>query len=369
MENQDRCAQQPLYSCKYKVGFFGGKFLPFHLGHLDCVLRCASECEKLFVVLMYNGDEEREILQRYRGRFPRKYLEPRIREMAIRAELRPFENIEVIAYDCAPAEERSVAEGRHPWHYECQDMVSLMGKFDVAYSSEPEYSRAFCEFYPWAEAVLVDCGRRRTPISATQVRDMPFCKAYGYLPREYQVLVNRKVLVTGTESCGKSTLVRKLAAALGTSYTEEQGKLACEKYGVTSPLPEMYPQFIHKQREADAKAVSNANMVAICDTDAIVTAFYLELYEGEQLPLAREVARGNDWDLVFFVEPCVPWVADGLRLHNEQETRVEQATRLKEMYEGLGYKLVVLDGDYKANYDCALREIRAMLGYQDGEGE
>ena len=361
--------QQQAHFCKYETGFFGGKFLPFHIGHLDCVLRCASECEKLYVVLMYNGEEEREILREYTGQFPRKCLDPRYREMAIRAQLRPFENIEVIAYDCAPAFKRSVAEGRHPWYYECQDMVSIMGRFDMAYSSEPEYSRTFREFYHWADAVLVDPTRKRTPISSTQVRNMPFHEAYRYLPREYQVLVNRKVLFTGTESCGKSTLVRKLAAVLNTSFTEEQGKLACERYGVSSPLPEIYPQFVHAQKEANAKAVANANMVALCDTDAVVTAFYLDLYEGEKLPLAWETARGNGWDMVFFVEPCVPWVADGLRLHGDQQTRMEQAARLKTAYGRLGYRLVVLDGDYKANYDHALREIRALLGYRDGEEE
>lgn len=369
MENQERGPQQPLYRCKYEVGFFGGKFFPFHLGHLDCVLRCASECEKLYVVLMYNGDEERAVLEDYTGKFPRKHLDPRIREMAIRAELRPFENIEVIAYDCAPAYERSVMEGRHPWYYECQDMVRLMGRFDVAYSSEPGYSQTFREFYPWADAVLVDAARERTPISATQVRNMPFYEAYDYLPREYQVLVNRKVLFTGTESCGKTTLARKLAAVLNTSFTVEQGKLACEKYGVPSPLPQMYPQFVHAQMEADARAVASANKVAICDTDALVTAFYLDLYEGGKLPLAWEAARGNEWDIVFFVEPRVPWIADGLRLHSDQTTRIAQASRLKAAYEDLGLRLVVLDGDYRANYERALHEIKTMLGYRDGEGE
>ena len=26
----------------YKVGFYGGKFLPFHRGHLNCILRAAD---------------------------------------------------------------------------------------------------------------------------------------------------------------------------------------------------------------------------------------------------------------------------------------------------------------------------------------
>ena len=363
--------RRSINSCKYETGFFGGKFLPFHRGHLDCILRCASECEKLYVVLMLNGDEEREIRANYRGPFPPEHLNARTRELAMRAELAPFENIEVLAYDCREADERAVREGKHPWFYECRDMVRLMGKFDVAYSSEPAYAENFRAFYPWAQAVLLDEGRRRFPISATAIRAMPFYRAYECLPREYQKLVNKKVLFTGTESCGKSTLVRKLAAVLGTSFTEEQGKLACERVGLSSPGAALYPQFVHAQAMADAEAARRANMVALCDTDAVVTEFYLKVLEGHAgLPLAREVARLNSWDLVFFVEPTVPWVADGLRLHERQREREVQARMLRETYEGLGYRLVTLDGDYRQNYERALHEIRALLGYREGdEGE
>lgn len=114
-------------------------------------------------------------------------------------------------------------------------------------------------------------------------------------------------------------------------------------------------------------AVEAANMVALCDTDAVVTEFYLELYEGKELPIAREAAKLNRWDAVFFIEPTVPWVADGLRAHSAQAARREQAERLKDAYRGLGYELRVLDGDYRENYERALLEIRALLGYEEGE--
>ena len=363
--------RRSLNSCKYGTGFYGGKFLPFHRGHLDCILRCASECEKLYVVLMLNGDEEREILADYRGSFPPECLSPHTRELAMRAELVPFENIEVLAYDCRGADERAVREGKHPWFYECREMVKLIGKFDVAYSSEPAYSENFRAFYPWAKAVTLDERRSRFPISATAIRAMPFYRAYGSLPREYQKLVNKKVLFTGTESCGKSTLVRKLAAVLGTSFTEEQGKLACERVGLSSPGAVLYPQFVHAQVMADARAVAQANMVALCDTDAIVTEFYLKVLEGHAgLSLAHEVARFNSWDLVFFVEPTVPWVTDGLRMSGQQQEREAQARMLRETYEQLGYRLITLDGDYRQNYERALHEIRVLLGYCEGdEGE
>ena len=353
-------------ACKYGTGFFGGKFLPFHRGHLDCVLRAASECEKLYVVLMHNSAEERKILADCRGPFSIDELSAHTRELALRAELAPFESVEVLVYDCAPADERAGREGKHPWFYECRDMVSLMGRFDVAYSSEPAYSRNFREFYPWADAVVLDAGRVRWPVSGSAIREMPFWKAYGCLPREYQRLVNKRVLFTGTESCGKSTLVRKLASALGTSFTEEQGKLACERVGLSSPGAEWYPQFVCAQVMADAEAVNRANMVALCDTDAIVTEFYLKVLEGRSgLPLAREVARLNAWDLMFFVEPTVPWIDDGLRTSAEQREREAQARLLRSMYEDLGYELVTLDGDYRENYERALHDIRRLLGYDD----
>lgn len=362
--------RRSINACKYGAGFFGGKFLPFHRGHLDCILRCASECEKLFVVLMHNGEEERRILSDYSGCFPERSLSAHVRELALRAELAPFENITVLSYDCRPANERAARESKHPWFYECQDMVKLMGHFDVAYSSEPEYSANFQRFYPWAAPVVLDEQRNRYPISATAIRSMPFYEAYGHLPREYQKLVNKKVLFTGTESCGKSTLVRKLAAALGTSFTEEQGKLACERVGLPSPGAEQYPQFVCAQVMADAEAVKRANMVALCDTDAIVTEFYLNVLEGRgSLPVAREVARLNEWDLVFFVEPTVPWVDDGLRTSPLQAQREAQARMLRVVYENLGYELITLDGDYRQNYERALYEIQKLLGYHFDDGK
>lgn len=359
--------QRSLNGCKYRTGFFGGKFFPFHRGHLDCILRCASECEKLYVVLLHHGDEELEICAHYADPFPLECLDVQVREFALRAELRPFENIEVISYDCRPADNRALAEGKHPWYYECEDMVSLMGRFDVVYSSEPAYAQTFRTFYPWADAVVLDERRVRNPITATSIRKMPFYRGYDLLPREYQKLINKKVLVTGTESCGKTILVRKLAAMLNTSHTQEMGRLACERYGLPSPGADRYPALLYAQKAADERAIEAANRVAICDTDAIVTEFYFRLYEHQELPAAKEIARLNDWDLVLFVEPTVPWVDDGLRTTPDQGERTALSRTLRETYLELGYKLVVLDGDYRQNYERALSEVKALLGYGKGE--
>lgn len=349
---------------RYNTGFYGGKFLPFHKGHLDVIIRAASECERLYVVVMHHGDEENELMANYDKPFPKDCLEVDVRLNAIRAQVKPFGNVEVIAYDCREADARAIEEGKHPWFYECQDMVSLMGRFDVAYSSEPSYVEAFNEFYPWADAVVVDAKRERFPISATMLREMSFAKAYPYLPREYQKLINRKVLVAGPESGGKSHLVRELAMMLNTSYTEEMGRVCCEHYSVSSPGIDFYPGFVFAQKEAERCAVEAANMVAICDSDAIITAFYAEEYEGARLDVAYAAARADHYDKVFFVEPTAAWVDDGLRTAPDLKERQQQSAKMKAMYASVGYELEILDGDYRSNYEQALESIHNMLGVE-----
>ena len=353
-------------SPRFKTGFFGGKFLPFHTGHLNCILRAASQCERLFVVLMHHGPEELAFLEsRERegdaGAFPARFLTECVRELALRRELVLFENIEVLSYDCRAADERAVAEGRHPWFYECRDMVELIGRFDAAFSSEPTYAEAFRRFYPWAEAVLLDEQRIEQPVSGTELRTLPLSRVYGRLPRSYQVLVNRSVLVTGTESCGKTTLVRKLAALFSTSFTEEHGRLVSEGYGVESPGIEFYNGFLFGQKARESAACERAHRVYFCDTDAVVTDFYARRYEGSALPLAREIVAECRYDLVLYVEPTVPWVDDGWRSFGDPDQRREGDALLKRLYAEAGVSYRVLSGDYEQNYQQAAMLVRALL--------
>lgn len=346
----------------YNVGFYGGKFCPFHKGHLNCILRAASECKKLYVVCMYNGPQELDIMWNQDIKFNKKYLTPHMRELVIRRELRDFPNIEVVMYNDLQAKERAKREGKTTWECECEDMIKLMGEFDVAYSSELEYHEAFKESYPFAEAKMFDLERNDVPISATMIRSLPFVETYPLLPRSYQRLLNKSVLITGTESCGKSTLTKMLAKFFNTSYTEEYGRTFCEKYKMTNPGLEWYEQFLHGQYMEEIKAKETANMVYFCDTDAAVTNMYAKLYEDTNLPMADMIAKNKEWDLILFVEPTNEWIADGLRQSGSQEERDRLNNLLKDMYEKeYGQQVKVLNGTYEENYMQAVQYVKDML--------
>lgn len=114
-------------------------------------------------------------------------------------------------------------------------MVKLMGHFDVAYSSEPEYDKLFKHYYPWADSIVLDRDRKEINISGSALRNMCVKDAYAFLPRSYQQLINRKVLFVGTCSCGKTTTIQKLAHYYNTSYSQEQGRIVSESFNIHSP--------------------------------------------------------------------------------------------------------------------------------------
>ena len=345
----------------YNIGFYGGKFMPFHRGHLNCILRAASECKKLYVVLMYNGNEELQALKQETV-FGNKNLTPHIRELALRRELRCYPNIEVISYDTYQADARAKKEGKQEWYYECKDMISLMGKFDVCYSSEQEYHKLFQEYYPFAESKILDMDRNIMPISGTALRAMPYKEAYPYLPRAYQQLINKKVLVVGTCSCGKTTLVRKLASYYNTSFSQEQGRLICEKYNLSSPGLEFYNDFLAYQYVDNKRAVEEANIVAFLDTDCMITTYYAKLYEHSNLPVGQALFKEIDYDMILFVEPTNPFVEDGFRTENEKQNRWLFSNRLKKIYiNRFGDKVKVLNGNYENNYLNAVNYVDHLL--------
>ena len=48
----------------YQTGFYGGKFLPFHNGHLNRIFKAAAQCEKLYVVIMSYGPRDRKMKEK-----------------------------------------------------------------------------------------------------------------------------------------------------------------------------------------------------------------------------------------------------------------------------------------------------------------
>lgn len=151
---------------KYKVGMFGGKFMPFHKGHFYCIDVAASQCEKVYVLLFSGGDQENEILLNNPGVW---YLSIEDRQKHIKSAIKKYNNVEFCTIDITKCRK---PDGTEDWDMETPLVRAVCGKMGAVYGSEPGYKAYFDRAYPEAEYILVDVKRIRYPISGTAIRNM-----------------------------------------------------------------------------------------------------------------------------------------------------------------------------------------------------
>ena len=148
-----------------KYGFYGGKFMPLHKGHLYCIDTAARMCDHVVVIMFINGDDELEILKTHHE----KELTVESRIAQLEKVLKLYPNVEFQIIDDNPLRE---PDGSENWDKETPLVRQYVPHMDYVYSSEPSYGEYFSRAYPEAEHIIVDEKRKTYPISGTMIRAM-----------------------------------------------------------------------------------------------------------------------------------------------------------------------------------------------------
>lgn len=146
-------------------GFYGGKFMPMHKGHLYCIDTAAQRCDHVVVIMFINGDDELRILQSDHD--PELGVEARAEQLKRVCALYP--NVECHIVDVL---DLKLPDGSEDWDAETPLVRQYVPKMDYVFSSEPSYGDYFARAYPEATHVIVDAERRKYPISSTMIRAM-----------------------------------------------------------------------------------------------------------------------------------------------------------------------------------------------------
>ena len=155
---------------KYNSGMFGGKFIPFHKGHLFCIDYAASICAKLYVILFFGGADEDYIFSQEQHSIAPELLSVESRISHIKRATLWYPNVEFITIDISTLKN---PDGSDNWDLETDLVIKACGYFDIVFSgSEEHYKPYFDRAYPWADFMVIDPGRTRYPISATMIRMM-----------------------------------------------------------------------------------------------------------------------------------------------------------------------------------------------------
>lgn len=345
----------------YKTGVYFGRFCPPHRGHLYQIIEASTKCEKLVVVISDNASQTREICES--AGLPT--ITYQLRKQWISQQVQDMEHIVVRVLD-----ETDIPEYPDGWQLWSERMKQVVPeKIDAFFVGDSDYQTTLEAYFPDAVVEMFDPARTRYPISATDIRNN-ILGNWDYILGSARPFFAKKVLIAGTESCGKTTLTKCLAKLYNTSWSEEVGRYYARDYlgnDETIYTDEDFSRIAHLQFEQDYQALRAANRVCFFDTDSTYTDYFSELYLGHRNPLVEAYIDHTRYDLMLFLLPDVKWVADGQRLNGIQEHRMNLSERLLNMYKyhGFGDKLVVVDGDYTQRLSKAIELVdRLMVGVQ-----
>jgi NadR type nicotinamide-nucleotide adenylyltransferase len=361
--------QKPL---RGDVGIVFGSFAPLHQGHLDLIMRAKKEnvggC--IVIVCGYDGDKGEPLIphnKRYRY----------VREFFADDDL-----VAVYAINDTELKLDKYPNGWTGWKKEFEEIynkaVTDNGCKRTWYVGDDVYYSDLITM--WNEnAILID-RLSNNPISATMIRENPI-RYWDKITLPFKRVFSTNILITGTASEGKSTMVKDLGKYFNTSYSYEWAREHIEKnclcdweFRTQDFLAFLYGQFNLNRELINSKQNKG---VFFADTDSLVTNMYAQYYakdsnciltqdEYEKVikPVAYECAKKSRWDKIFCVVPHGTFVDDHSRFmnHSGMDERQEMFNILKQSLIDVGEwdKVTILDGNYYDNFMAIINYVKEV---------
>jgi NadR type nicotinamide-nucleotide adenylyltransferase len=125
-----------------------------------------------------------------------------------------------------------------------------------------------------------------------------------------------RIVLTGGECTGKTTLARTLAVRHDTTWSAEAAREVALAKAETLGPEDVGPIARAHMAAADAafrEAERRARRVFFIDQDLLSTVIYARHYYGSCPPWIERLAAERQGDLYLLCHPDLPWAADGVR--------------------------------------------------------
>lgn len=363
--------QKPLKGSSIGVVF--GSFAPLHQGHLDLIMRAKKENDGGCIVIVcgYDGDKGEPIMphaKRYRY----------VREF--------FADDDLVAVYAINDTELGLDKYPNGWIGWMNEFTDICNKaIDCLYNvhlrwyvGDENYYRDLIDM--WGEdTVLVD--RKATnPICATDIRNNPV-KHWDKITYPFRRLFSHNILITGTASEGKSTLVTDLGKYFNAPHSWEWARDYMEESGVSDWELDGadFLAFLQGQYELNKKLINSpANHgIFFADSDSMTTLMYAEMYAKDPKfaitedefkkvsDVGFELSSKSRWDKIFLIAPHGVFVDDHSRYMGHSEMNERQklfdilCTDIKRA--GNWDKVTILTDNYYENFMAVVNYVNKVI--------
>jgi HTH-type transcriptional regulator, transcriptional repressor of NAD biosynthesis genes len=288
----------------FSKGFVFGKFYPLHKGHLEMIQYAVRHCNHL-TILVCCSDQEK--------------IPPAIRAGWLREELLDYSSIQILEYyydeSLLPNTSVSDREVSRQW---ADVFQTLLPDVDLLVTSEL-YGDYVAEFMGITHLAF-DPERKKQAVSASVIRQDAL-SFWHFLPDSVKRYFQKIIIISGTESTGKTTLAKNLSEKLPAILVEETGREMIQDSNFFTE-DDLYAVAI---AHAGAIAVAKQQLqpLVIIDTDVYITQSYADFAWGKTLNLPRNIYVHNQPNLRLYLDASVPHFQDGGRLSEENRNQLD----------------------------------------------
>ena len=167
-----------------------------------------------------------------------------------------------------------------------------------------------------------------------------------------------RVVLTGSESVGKTTLARRLAERYGVEVVPEFVRDYAARKQARLDFSDHGP-IAKGQMALEDEYIGRAESLLIQDTDLVSTVVYCNHYFGKCPAFIEEAAIRRMPTMYLLLDIDVPWISDGVRDRGDRRQQVQEL--FAETLAQFAAPVTVVRGTWDARYAIATRTIDNLL--------
>ena len=167
-----------------------------------------------------------------------------------------------------------------------------------------------------------------------------------------------RVVLTGSESTGKTELAPLLAAHYGTVWSREYAREYAEARGGELDASDVEP-IARGQLRLQDEAAGSGNAIVIHDTDILSTIVYARHYYGRCPQWIVDASAVRIPDLYLLMDIDLPWKADVARDALESREEIQHKFEIAVRESGVPWRLI--RGGERRRFEAAVEAIEKFL--------
>lgn len=373
-----------------------GTFAPMHIGHVDLITRAKRENDAALVVVSGTNTEEDRgtrvgLHLKRRFRYVREVFHDdelvvvdKLDEEGIISEQNGLENWFKILHELIKDNTDYQFEKITFYVVEEKDQKPLLSYFENVFNDEYLLGKSDTEFSDSIikkEVGIKIIDKSIIPVSSAEILKKPLAH-WRYITKPFRRHFTKKVLVVGSASGGKTTLIKDLGRIFNAPVSLEYARYYQGVHNVRDDELDTndYIRLFAYQNHQTSNIIDSGSHsgIVFVDTNATVTMAYVDYYlkdviseeEYQALNLSYKVAVSKEkWDLIVLIPPKSAYVNDGFRdmSMSSQDIRDDFTNHLIELLKRDGFedKLLILDSEpdtfFIENYEKTIEAIKTRL--------